>query len=196
MKTVEVPVWLAVVVALGGPLITAAGVILGQYVNAWRESRREKVRWQRDKLAETARIALDHASQWRETRLAAYAEMTECISQFANVFTRLRDTLIPSESIVLARPLEKLTRQYLSASERVSLICADELMECMHANYTALAVPFSFGYPESLTEVPEKIRDHWKERTESAWSYYHEFRSISRKELGVTTPGLAEPDDS
>ncbi len=33
MKTVEVPVWLAVVVALGAPLITAAGVVLAQFVN-------------------------------------------------------------------------------------------------------------------------------------------------------------------
>lgn len=63
MKTVEVPVWLALVVTLGVALIGALGPITAQFVNAWRESK---------KLAQEEtyrRMAL-----WRERRLELYGE--------------------------------------------------------------------------------------------------------------------------
>jgi len=147
MKTVEVPVWLAVVVALGAPLITAAGVVLAQFVNAWRENKGEKIRWQRDKVSETARITLEHSSQWREARISSYAEMAECIARFGSIFGELRSVLSPADSRTKAADLEKLTTRYATVSERVSLICGEELLKCIRRNITTTAVPFSFSYP-------------------------------------------------
>lgn len=72
MKTVEVPVWLAVIVTLGVALIGAAGPISAQFINSRREIKKS--------IREETYKRMAH---WRDRRLEIYGDLVELVYKSA-----------------------------------------------------------------------------------------------------------------
>jgi hypothetical protein len=96
----QVPVWIPLAVAFLGVL----GVIAGQIINAWREDRRwrreqerEEIRWQRARITENAKLRLEHADQWRETKIKTYANLLRLLAE-------MRDLMVEVDRYVARNP--------------------------------------------------------------------------------------------
>ncbi|WP_143055283.1 hypothetical protein, partial [Amycolatopsis lurida] len=133
MRTVEVPVWLAVTVTLGVALIGAGGAICAQLVAAWRQRKRENVKWQRDRVSESVRMTHEHASQWRDVKIKRYGSFLVKLRAVESIIFEMQRT----SGADFERWYSTLREQMESFSEDVAeieLICSTRVREFMRSD--------------------------------------------------------------
>lgn len=84
----QVSVWVPIVVGLLG----VVGVISGQLVSAWREQRRENIRWRREREKEELQRRREDDLHWRDKRLQVAVELMISLNKWRELIVdRLRE---------------------------------------------------------------------------------------------------------
>jgi hypothetical protein len=195
MKTVEVPVWLAVVVALGAPLITATGMVMAQLVNAWREKSREEDRWNRDRIAESARMMQEHSNQWREVRLRTYGQLIQSIRLIVTKIDGIRRS-VAAGNVPNGDDLEELKSEHrtiIERSEEAKLAASAEVHSVIHNGMVqihrgGILKEFLISHVSDDDEMRAPLIKRMYSESHQLWTFYNKIRSAVRDELGASTP--------
>jgi hypothetical protein len=81
------PAWVPLVIAVTGLTTTIAAAVLTQ----WHASRREDVRWERERQERHEEWQREDSLRWRQARLAAYARLTAAMYHWDNLLRDARD---------------------------------------------------------------------------------------------------------
>ena len=196
----QVSVWVPIVVALLG----LAGVIGGQIINAWREDRRwqreqrrEDIRWQRQKLTENAKLRLEHASQWRETKIRIYGELIAALGEQKSLRILITNAVVAKmHKVEIGGPdLKDLLQQEVPAMQatqklvaEATLVAGDEMLEHIRVA-RELAFELYFRRGKSV----EHIENNTAGLVASHDQIAKDLLEIARRELAVSD---IEIDDS
>lgn len=190
--------WAAFAVALGSALIGAGGPITAQFVNAWRERRREDIRWQRERNAESAKLHHEYAARWRDSKIRIYAEYLKSLRNLESTLARMRVATNDEYAQLYSSYLNQFSSIGEKASE-IQLICSTEMLDFLRSrseeinsdNWTLPAL----SETKAESHEPSKDAHSILARQEYAKRYRREFLAVAREDLGVRKPELIEPHD-
>jgi hypothetical protein len=193
VSNVQVSVWVALAVALGSAIIGAGGPIAAQFVNAWRERRREEIRWARERNAESVKLHHEYVTRWRDSKIRIYGEYLKGLRDLEETLSQMRI----AKSSEYARLCGLYENQFSKLGEKASeiqLICSIEMLDFLRSraeeiNSLDRQIP---ALPKTKLESSDnsKDTDAIVERKEYAKRYRREFLAVAREELGVRAPEL------
>jgi hypothetical protein len=180
-------------------LLGVLGVIGGQIINAWREDRRwkreqhrEDLRWQRQKLSENARLHVEHAHQWRETKIRIYGELISRLQKYVSLMTasvvlpaaETSADVVEAELNGLAKELQGLTREIAKTIGEVTLIGSAELVEQLSGIRKSLGAFVMVR--ERHTLLDDGFKDEMLSLVKESQTSIDAIRDIARSELAVS----------
>ncbi|HWD00857.1 MAG TPA: hypothetical protein VG674_00085 [Amycolatopsis sp.] len=199
MQSGQVSVWVPIVVGVIGLL----GVVAGQLVNAWRERKREELRWRRERHTESIKLNHEHAAQWRETKIKIYRELLESLRKAESVlYTMLHPNdeglILPQGAVYQYEEPELLPDVYRDAInaamaivEDAKLVCSEEFFDVLGTDQLPIllfTIEMATGPVDQSSKMDLLSRGLHK---------LQEFRAIfleaARKELGVGVLQISDP---
>jgi hypothetical protein len=204
VQNVQVSAWVALLVTLGVALIGAAGSVGAQLVNAWRERKREELKWHREQSIATASLKRANLTEWHDRRIETYSRMLATLNGIV-------DNLRKIEKVDILGGVEKIhtTHNDLHATlqtiqQEVALICSAQLLEYLTVGHLRLAIGYAgaslLGMKMALrvpeAEISEGERaEHHVRYFEMIARWMHEIDILKdgllnemRAELGVAIP--------
>ena len=180
----QVAVWVPILVGLLG----MAGVIGAQLVNAWREQRREDIRWRREREKEEIQRRRADYLHWREKRLEVSVELMISLNKWRELIVdRLR------ERHGLIEGYDDTQDQLRSAVEQTSdLLAQCKLIgtETMRSTASETVSLFRARYRAAM-EAPEPL--NWDDIAQVSRELSLKRGSLQeaiREELAVTSSDL------
>lgn len=188
MQSGQVSVWVPIVVGVIG----LAGVVAGQLLNAWRERKREEVKWRRERHTESVKLAHDNAGRWREIRIDVYTQFLDSLTGLVRegaMFDRDRrgGEIGPVQRAEQYDRYSELRKLALVLEQKVLLVCSPTLYAMMKKNdpLHLLAGP-AFNFADA---------ENWEVLFSAGGLllFHQGFLLEARSELGIELPGLSDP---
>lgn len=185
MKDGQVSVWVPIIVGVIGFL----GVIAGQLINAWREQKREELRWKRESQRESMKLRHENVAQWRETRLSAYTTLLDSVNQVYSILKRGHVALTREESNTEFEEFRKALMRMREAESSVTLVGTKKLFAYMERDARLPDLVFILMFrrigKERGGDLSQEERNHWTFALESIEDYRSRLVDILRDELGT-----------
>ena len=181
MQNVQVPVWVAIVITLGVAIIGALGPIAAQFVNAWRETRRETVKWERE------REARDRAKE-----VELFGRIQVGLDKAEHAISRFRDldgespddvgVQVNGRVVTYGQMFRNVITEVSGDLSEVLLFCSKEAQGFMGDGLRNLIELRSSVFSDETGSHPVITDSHW-----NAFERFRaEFLEQARKEIGVT----------
>ncbi|MDA3644803.1 hypothetical protein LZ318_24535 [Saccharopolyspora indica] len=182
----QVSVWVPIVVGLLGMV----GVISGQFVSAWREQRRENIRWCREREKEDLQRRREDYLHWRDKRLEVAVELMISLNKWRELIVdRLREHHgLLKMPVDTSEQLRDVVEETSDRMAQLKLVGTDTIRTL--ASETVNLFRSRFG---SAMSSPSKLTSDEIEQISRELSLKRrDLQEAVRKELGVDTPNPAE----